>query len=107
VKTAKKIIVKATPESVATCFVKRLIAHKANRVIVMRPRPKGISIFRTFRFKGTRKFPLAGLLVAKNKDCQTLHCEAPHHTEGISLAQHKNVPPTQENREELKANDEV
>ena len=61
-KTPKKMMVKATPESVATCFVKRLIRHKANRVTVIRPRPRGTSKLPTFRFKGTRNSRLPGCL---------------------------------------------
>ena len=40
-KTAKKISVKATPEIVATCLVKRLMKHKANKVRVISATPIG------------------------------------------------------------------
>src|SRR5207249_6605329 len=44
------------------------------------------------------KFALARLFIPKHKHCQTLHGKAPHDTEGISFAQHKNVSSAQENR---------
>lgn len=51
--TAKNMIVKATPESVATCFVNRLVMHSANRMIVIKPSPRGTCSLPILRFNGT------------------------------------------------------
>lgn len=62
VKTAKKMIVNATPESVATCLVNKLMRHKANKMTVINPRPSGSSVRPNRRLKGTRNSRAPGSL---------------------------------------------
>ena len=103
----KKMMVKATPETVATCLVKRLMMHNATSVSVMRPSPIGISMPADCQVQGHAKFALPGLLVAKHQHGQALHGEAPHHAEGVGLAQHEDIAAAQDDGEELQAHDQI
>ena len=51
--------------------------------------------------QGHAEFALAGLFVAKHQDGQALHGEAPHHAEGVGLAQDEDVAAAEDDGEEL------
>ena len=106
-KTAKKMIVKAAPEMVATCFVNRLMKHRAKRVRVISATPKGISTLADFQIEGYPELPLARLLESQHQHRQPLHGETPHHAECVSLAQQENVAAAQDDRENLQPHDQV
>ena len=71
----------------ATCFVKRLMRHKANNVSVIRAHAERDFQVADFQVEGHLKFALARLLVAQDEHRQAVHREAPHHAEGVGLAQ--------------------
>ena len=61
-KTAKKTRVKATPETVATCFVKRLITHKREQRKRDQAHADGDFNAADFQIKRYAKFPPPGFL---------------------------------------------
>src|SRR5207247_9857359 len=52
-KAVKKMTVKAAPEMVAVVFVNKLIPASENNTIVIRPKPRGISVHHTRKLSGT------------------------------------------------------
>src|SRR5262249_13687072 len=53
------------------------------------------------------EFSLAAVLVAKDHDGETFHRKAPHHTKRIRLSEEKDISAAEDDREELKTDDQV
>src|SRR6266571_7753626 len=59
------------------------------------------------QIQGHTEFAFSGLLVAKHQHGQAFHRETPHHAKGVGFAEHKDVPPAQDDGEELEDHHEI
>ena len=80
---------------------------RANSATVIIIRPSGISVLPMWKFSGTFHSRAARLLVAQHQHRERLHGEAPHHAEGVSLAEHVDVAAADEDGDQLQDDDQV